>query len=173
MVLKWSGAVIIVLSTTLLGFSLARRNYQRLRELRDLQTSFQMLSAEITYRASPVPQAFQEIATRVEEPVSSFFREAGEMLGERGEKGLKEVWGEGVAGVFPRTSLDARDRDLLISVGHFLGVADQEHQQKQLALFLHQLKESEREALRLLGKNEKMWKYLGILGGLMLVILLY
>ncbi|PKM79023.1 MAG: stage III sporulation protein AB [Firmicutes bacterium HGW-Firmicutes-13] len=173
MLIKMGGAVLIILSTSLMGFSLAAKYRKRIKELRLLQIAFQMLSSEISYTQTPLPFALREIGRKLSEPVSRFFLEGARLLGECRGKGLEEIWTEAVNKVFPGTCLTDKDRDLLLSVSSFLGISDQYHQEKQIILLLNHLKLSEKEAWESLQKNERMWKYLGVLGGLMLVILLF
>lgn len=173
MLFKIGGALLIILSTSFMGFSFASRYQKRVKELRELQMAFQMLSSEIGYTATLLPDALGEIGRRVREPVSNFFLEGAGLLGECQGKGLEEIWMESVNNVFPGTCLDDKDKDLLLSVSSFLGTADQAHQEKQIKLLINQLKQSEKEAWESLQKNERMWKYLGVSGGLMLVILLF
>ncbi len=156
-----------------MGFSFAAQYRKRIKELRVLQMAFQMLSSEISYTATPLPFALGEIGGKVREPVSNFFLEGARLLGESKGKGLEEIWIEAVNNVYPETCLNDKDKDLLLSVSSFLGIADQSHQEKQIKLLLNQLMQSEKEAWEALQKNERMWRYLGVLGGLMLVILLF
>lgn len=170
--LKLAGALLIITSTTLLGFSLAYKKRERLKELGCLQMAFQMLISEISYTASPLPLAFEGIGEKIKEPVSQLFiKAAREMEKCRGD-GMGEIWKEAVEDFLPHSSLRESDKEIILSVSSFLGVSDKVHQEKQLKLLMYQLKEIEKEARASLGRSERMCKYLGVLGGLMLVILL-
>ncbi len=171
-ILKAGGAALILFSATGLGFSVAKKYRKRVKELRQLQIAFQMLSSEISYTASPLPLAFSRVGQRTEEPVSQIFLNAAEELKEGEGKELGDIWKGGVNEAYPGTCLNHKDKQILLSASSFLGYSDQNHQEQQIKLIMHHLKQAEEEARDSLHSNERMWRYLGILGGLMLVILL-
>ncbi len=171
LILKIAGAVLIIFSTAGLGFAMAKKYRERIKELRQLQIAFQMLSSEISYCATPLPFAFNRVGQKLNEPVSDIFLNAAELLENSEGRELGDMWRGAVNEIFPITFLNTKDKQILLSVSSFLGYSDQVHQEKQIKLILHQLKQSEEEAWGTLHSNERMWKYLGVLGGLMLVIL--
>ena len=64
------------------------------------------------------------------------------------------------------------ERETLLLFGANLGPTGREEQQKYLAMVLDQLRRIEHEALRLRDQNVKMYRYLGVCGGLATAILL-
>ncbi len=163
----------ILMAATVLGFMKAGKYRERIRELRCLQTAFNMLSSEISYTATPVPAAFKKIGSRIDEPISNFFLKSSQLLEDPSQEDFSAIWRRVVKENFHETVLLKSDEDLLLSISSFMGVSDQQHQEKQIKLFLHQLEQSEGDALEAMHKNERMWRYLGVMGGLMLVILLF
>lgn len=170
--LKLTGALLIIVSTTLLGFSLALKERERLKEMVYLQMAFQMLSSEISYTALPLPAAFTGIGEKIKEPVSLLFVKAAREMGKYRGDSMEEIWREAVEDFFPRSSLKERDKQVILSASSFLGISDKDHQEEQLKLLMRQLKEREKEIRTSLERSERMCKYLGVMGGLMLVILL-
>jgi stage III sporulation protein AB len=63
--------------------------------------------------------------------------------------------------------------DVLISFGSTLGISDRHDQVKHVKLAIAQLAQAEAKAWEEKEKNERMYKSLGVLSGLAIVILLY
>ncbi len=162
----------VIIAATVLGFMKADIYRERIKELRNLQLALNMLSSEISYTATPVPLAFKKIGSRVDKPISLFFLRCSQLLEESPGEDFADLWQRAVKENYGNTALEKSDQDLLLTISTFLGVSDQYHQEKQINLVLHQLDHTEKEALDDMNKNERMWKYLGVMGGLMLVILL-
>lgn len=163
----------VLMAAAVLGFMKAGKYRERIKELRHLQVALNMLSSEISYTATPVPLAFKKIGSRVDKPIALFFLRCSQLLEESPEVDFSDTWQRVVKENFKETTLEKSDQYLLLSISSFLGVSDQQHQEKQINLILHQLDHTERDALDAMHKNERMWRYLGVMGGLMLVILLF
>ncbi len=172
MLIKIMGAAMILTSAAVLGFMKAEKYRERLRELRNLQVALHMLSSEIRYTATPVPLAFAKIGSRVDKPVSLFFLKCAQLLEENPEEEFSQMWRRTIEEHFSETAMESIDLELLLSISSFLGISDQQHQEKQINLILHQLDQVEKEAFEAMHKNQRMWRYLGVIGGLMLVLML-
>ena len=69
--------------------------------------------------------------------------------------------------------MNSEDEEILISFGKLLGSSDTEGQIKNIRLTLNQLKMQEEKAEELRKKNESMYRNLGVLGGLAIIIILF
>ena len=65
------------------------------------------------------------------------------------------------------------EKEVLLHLGQVLGQSNREDQQKHIRLALINLKSEEQQARDNQQKYEKMCRSLGLLGGLLVVILLY
>ena len=68
--------------------------------------------------------------------------------------------------------LTDQERDLLLIFGQGLGNSALEEQIKQLTLTRKQLSLFEKRAQAVEDKNQKMWQYLGISAGIVIVLIL-
>lgn len=173
MVFKLLGCIIVIAASSLLGYSLSRDFARRPQQLRELQGLLQIFENEITYLSSPLKEAFEKIgqAGRTE-AAAIFLITAGKL--ERGQGATAyECWKAAVTESIGRTALNGEDTEILVSFGKILGSSDLDGQIKNIRLALAQLKLQEQKAEECRAKNEGMYKKLGVLGGLALVILLF
>lgn len=84
-----------------------------------------------------------------------------------------EAWNKALEKYYPKTALNKNDYYVLKRMGAVLGCSDREDQTKHLELTKSQLKMAATQAQAIAGKNASMFKYLGFLGGLFLVLIIY
>lgn len=169
---KIAGSLCVLAAAAAFGETKARALVERVGQLQQFQRSLKLLSSEITFSRSLLPQAFQAVAARLEPPLDELYRSAASRLLAGDERSIQEIWEGAVSEIYPQSALTPADREILKGLGISLGVSEQEGQLKQIALTLQHLElalDSARERRR---RNEKMWRYLGFAGGAALVILL-
>ncbi|HEY3314771.1 MAG TPA: stage III sporulation protein SpoIIIAB [Bacillota bacterium] len=170
--LKLAGGLIVIAAATALGF-LAAANYERRpRELAELISALGLLETEIAYAATPLAEAFGSIASRSGQPARGIVAEARRCLTSGEGRPAAEVWSSAVQKVWTATSLKAADRDILLDFGASLGASDREDQIKHICLARERLRRAEGEAIGEAGRLARLYKNLGFLGGVMVVIIL-
>ena len=148
--LKTAGAFLSLLASTGIGVSFSMDLKKRCEELRILKRLAAMLRGEIRYAKTPLPEAFVRIAQRLSEPFQGFLEEVAE----------------------EQTRLTGADRERLKTLGEVLGYLDREMQLAAIDLYLEQLDCGIAEALEDRGSKERLYRSLGVAGGIFLVILL-
>ncbi len=171
--LKLIGALLIISATGLAGWSVAREYARRPVELKQFITALQMLETEIIYAATPLPEAFGKIAEQLEPQAASFFRQAAGELASRQGCSAREAWHRALDSYAARSALARGDLSILRGLGGNIGISDRDDQVKHLRLAAEQLKAACAAAESLADKNVKLWHYLGLLGGLLVVLALY
>jgi stage III sporulation protein AB len=171
MLFKIIGGSFIIIASSLLGYALARDCSRRPNELRNLQAMLQMLENEIVFMSNLLSVAFQNISKSIKSPVAEIFSDTVNNLN-NSNMTASEAWALSVKENMSKTSLNNEDREILISFGKMLGNSDSEGQIKNIRLSLNQLKLQEQKAEESRKKNETMYKTLGVLGGIALVIML-
>jgi stage III sporulation protein AB len=172
-IVKMTGALMMVAACSYTGYALSQRFVQRHRQLTVLQMGLEILSSEIAYMRTPLPQAFKKIALRLEEPVSGIFFAAGRKL-EGGEHYPRDAWRETLQEKQQETALSSEDISVLGQLGVVLeGDADSDGQVRQVKLLAKEVERLVREAEAEKSKNVRVWRYLGLLGGLGFAILFF
>jgi stage III sporulation protein AB len=173
MLLKMIGGIMVIISCSMIGFLMAGSYCQRPRVLRNLETALSMLETEINYGHSPLPEALESISKKCEKEVSSLFLKTAKIMRLREGLTADEAWEKTLKEFSCSSFLSNSDIEILVSFGRYLGSTDREDQIKNIKLTLTNLKQQEKIALEEKQKNEKLWKYLGVLSGIMVFLLLY
>lgn len=172
MILKLIGGSMIIGASSMIGFAASNKYSQRPKDIRRLRASVQMLETEIIYGCTPLPLALSNVSEKLEGALKVFFaRTADELLAGQSYN-LEAAWDSSLNRLIKESSLNREDKELLISFGRVLGGSDREDQRKHFELFYIQLKQLEEAAEEARQKNEKMFKSLGILSGLVIFIIL-
>jgi len=172
MLLKIIGSIIVIFSSSFLGYVLSRDCSRRPVELRELQGLLQMFENEISFLSSYISDAFERISKSSTADASLFFSDTVRRLKEDNSLNASEAWEKSVTENIKKTSFNKEDEMILVSFGKMLGNSDIEGQIKNIRLTISQLKNQEYKAEEIKAKNEKMIRSLGILGGLAVVIIL-
>ncbi|MEW6065423.1 stage III sporulation protein AB [Desulforamulus profundi] len=170
--LKFLGAAAVVFSCTLIGMTVASSYSRRPGEIRSLLNALQMLETEVSYGATPLPEALTHVAERCDPRVAPLFSRTGEELMTMRGITAREAWETALNQYYPKSALTRADRGILLELGNSLGVSDREDQVKHLVLAKEQLKLEQTKAEEASLKNTKVYNYLGFLGGLTIVLIL-
>lgn len=162
----------IISASGILGILFSNRLSIRHRELKNLRRLMQMLETEITYGATPLPVALGSISKKSEGTVSSFFGNISEGLSKRSFYSMSEAWIDSAEAVLTGSSLLRADIELIKSFGNILGCSDREDQKKHFQLFYMQLMHQEEAAMEEIRKSAKMYRSLGFLLGIAVLVVL-
>jgi stage III sporulation protein AB len=172
MLVKIFGSFIVMAASTMLGYALARDCSKRPNDLRTLQALLQMFENEITYLSNLLSVAFGNICRSNKSTVAEFFSSTINILKKDSSKNASEAWEIAIGESISKTSLNKEDKEILVSFGKMLGNSDIEGQIKNIKLTLNQLKLQEQKAEESKKKNETMYRTLGVLGGIAIVVIL-
>lgn len=173
MVFKMLGCIMVLLSSGFLGYVLSTDCKKRPRQLRELQSMLQIFENQISYLSDVLAEAFGRICSSSGgSETGIFFSNTVERLQSGRSITAAKAWEEAVRENIRKTSLNKEDEEILVSFGKLLGSSDLEGQIKNIRLTLSQLKLQEQKAEESRAKNEGMYRSLGILGGIAVVIVL-
>lgn len=170
--IKLLASGLVICACGLIGMTVASGFARRPAQLRLMQSTLRMLETEISYGATPLPEAFKKIGRAVDPPIAAFYTEVGSHLSRASGCTASEAWEAGLRLLEAESALRAEELSILKTFGQNLGSSDRDEQQKNIRLAMEQLKiESEKaEAER---KQERMWRYLGFLAGIFLTLVIY
>ena len=169
--LKTAGLFLLFSGCFSLGIGKSRSLKKRLELLKELKKLLLLLSGEIRCAKMPLPEAFQKIGSKAEEPFRTFFKKvAGELAGEG--RRLPETAFSNQIGLLKESTLMPEDRKFLLDLGKDLGYPDLSVQLETLKLFEEDLEELIKKAAEDYREKAKAYQYLGVLAGLFLVVFL-
>lgn len=171
--MKFVGAVLVIGAAASYGFLQANHFAKRPKQIRQIIGALQRMETEIIYALTPLPEALVLLGKQIEEPLSSLFRTTGERLNMTAGTSTREIWQQTVKETWKRTSMKRPEQEVVLQLGHVLGLTDRGDQVKHLKLAVSQLQAEETESREEQRRYEKMWKSLGVLIGALIVILMY
>ena len=171
MLIKIVGSLLIISASTIIGCAYSRDYARRPAQLRELQGQLQILENELSFQLNPLLEAFSTIAG-TGSITTNFFSSAARYLKNKRGISATRAWELAINDNISATSLVEEDKDIIIAFGKMLGSSDLEGQIRNIRLTLSQLEIQESKAEESRKKNESMYRNLGVLGGLALVIFL-
>ena len=172
MIAKLLGAILIVFTAYCYGCSISAVYKNRVKRLEELLLSLEIFKAEINYGLSLLPEVFRSIAGRVRGPIGVLFARTEKYMKLQDGFSAGDCWRKSLQDSEGELELDKDQLALLKKMGPVWGKGDKNDQLKQVALMQELIRQALQEAREERVKNEKMWRYLGLLGGCTIVILL-
>lgn len=171
--LKAMGAVFVILAATGIGLRQAHRYSERPRELHQIITALRMLETEILYGATPLPDAFRRISERFAGEIGILFYELSQRIANGNGRPVSEIFRQVMDERKIHLHLRKQDWEILFHFGETLGISDRDDQMKHIAHACASLGAEEVEARDESARLGRMWRYMGTLLGIAVVILLY
>lgn len=164
--IKYLDLSLIIVITTYIGFFKSKKFSNRVKNLKDFKSSLNVFRSKIEFTYEPIKDIFLEISKVVYQDNENIFKSFCESQNED----ITVAWNEAVQN--SKLDLKQDDKDVFILLGKMLGKTDKTGQISQIDLvdnFLDkQISDSEEEKR----KNEKLYKTLGVISGLVIAIIL-
>lgn len=170
--LKLAGGVLVLLVSSCIGFQLAARCSGRPQQIRQIVSCLGSLKSYITYACLPLHEALIHCTHGTCGPVADFFHHTATLLERNGGLSPQQAINTVLSDMQGRLMLKEPELEILSILGANLGIMNCQEQGNYLSMIIEQLEKFEGEAARLRDLNTKMYRYLGICGGLAIVILL-
>lgn len=166
-IIKATMLILVFGTISTIGLRIANSYKVRARNLKQIKKALNLLEAKITYTYEQLPDLFLEISKKVSGDVGELFFDISrymelEFAGEAWEKCIDKS----------NLYLSSDDKEALKSLGKLLGKTDINGQLSQLHLVNNFLDVQIKEATESKEKNESMYKKLGVIVGLAVVIVL-
>ncbi|HCT90311.1 MAG TPA: hypothetical protein DF613_02840 [Lachnospiraceae bacterium] len=161
------------LFSTLLGMLYASRLKSRIRELKGLERMAMLIRQEIAYGRQPLPDIFERLGRRMEQPRADFLHALGRELKEHGDTGFSEIFSRQTDACLGTGSLRQEDLDSLKEMGAYLGYLDRDTQLHTLDMYLRDTEKRIRELSEQYPEKSRVCRTLGAMGGIFLAVLLF
>ena len=166
------GCILLVAAGTGMGFSGSMKLSEQIRILEKLLQMVICLKGEIRCGNASLPDAFYGAAGRMNGKYREFLITATDrMKAGKGEK-LSQICRECAETSLKKSCLTSGEKDAFFSFGEYLGYMDLEMQIKQLSLYEKNLEEEISRLKEEASGKKRLYRSLGILGGLLLAVLL-
>ncbi len=169
-VLKLLGSVMVIAAGGIAGFYVAGRLESRLREMRRLETALVFLSSEITYSLTPLPQALFRAGERAGGAVGALFCRFGELTGLAQRRDPSEALDAALSD--SGSAVPAEAVDLLFELSRNLGTFGHKEQARFIEMSIDKAGRMRGELEGECRAKAKLARYLGLLGGACVAIVL-
>lgn len=170
MLVKILGSIIIMLCAVKIGFEEAGKFTIRVNEIRDFQTALLSLKGEISFCRTPMSDALTNASKSLKTAVAELFKLAGAEL-KSASITAAEAWERAVAKNSHRLSLKGDDLYIIESFGNLLGASDTAGQLENIELAMSRLSLCENQALEDERRHGRLYRSLGIIGGIVLAVI--
>lgn len=170
--LKIFGSLIVIFATSIMGFYYANVFTERVKQLRELQYALNILETEIVYTSTPLIEALRNVSERCDSGIKKIFLLTSEKLKEKYSLGVLYAFKEAEKSLKGEIFFDKEEFEVLYSFMSTLGGSDVEGQKKIFNITVKKLEAFEKKAEDRRTKNEKLYRYLGVSAGMVIVILL-
>lgn len=158
---------LIFYSSLKIGKVIAKKYYNRVKELKEMKNALNMFLTKIRFTYESVPESFNEIGNNIKGKIGKIFKTASNKMK---NMSAGDAWEETIEK--SDTSLTDEDKNIIKNLGRMLGKTDLEGQVSEIKLLQNFLNTQIDIAEKEKQKNEKLYKTLGGVIGLAIVIIL-
>lgn len=171
--MKIIGAVIVCLSSAALGYKKSVMIEQRLDILNEFEKSLILLKGEIKYSAASLPEATESVYNRTFGYIKSFYEKVSKDLSNNIELTIKQIWEDNARLCFKEEFIDAEDLNVITELGTQLGHLDVSMQLRAIELCMNRLKERQLAATKEIKDKSRLYKTMGVAGGVLITLVLF
>lgn len=159
--------VLIISTSSTIGIMLSQKYVKRVDELKAFKSALVMLKTKIRYTYAPICEIFTDISKSLKGNVSNLFENACIQIEEKGAT-------DGFCVALEMTNLNVtkEDRQVMETLSKLLGKTDVEGQINEIELVQSFLETQIEKAEVQREKNAKLYKTLGVICGVGIVIIL-
>ena len=157
----------IFLTCSVIGILISKKYSNRVQELKEFKSALIILKTKIRYTYDPIPEIFFDIAKNLNSNISNVFSIAANKMD---ILAAGDAWNLAIK--FEMLNINDEDRMVLRNLSKLLGKTDLEGQINQIDITENYLEEQIKKAETQREKSEKMYRTLGMIIGLTIVIVL-
>lgn len=171
-VIRAAGALLVFLAAAGIGNESAGRVKRRLEALYQCKNLTVLLQGQLRYAVLCLPEMLAEAEKQVEAPFSEFCRKlAGKLRAMPGQE-IGCLWRKTAEETLAASGLTGKDREWFCELGNVLGYLDGESQCRRLASCRERIDFEIGRAQAETAVKCRLYRSLGILGGMFVTILL-
>ena len=172
MYMKITGAILIILSSYIMGIYYSQKDNFKREDLEEIRRGLSIVKDEIMFLSMPLAEAFSAASEKLAGGVSGIFSDIGRGIKEEKDESLPRVISKAVENNISQTFMKKEDADILVYLGKTMGDMDSDHQRAGIDMALSDLEDSINALKEKSVKNEKMYSSIFVLGGILVAVLL-
>ena len=164
--LKWLGAILIIISGMGIGFSKSYELQQHIKELEELKKIFCLIRSELQYIRMPFAELFEKISKKTTGIHKKWLEQMSRILRDKRTSSFYDVWCIVLDEEWKESHLNREEKAELRNVGRNLEYIE------NIDLYIEQMEYHIKQTKEDYRSKQKMYQSIGIAGGIFLVILL-
>ena len=168
------GMLLTLAASTAFGLYMSSLGTFRKQDMLEFKKAMLILKSEIEYVAAPLPEAMANIAARTVMPISQIFAHFADALkhNEAGETAYR-LWLAAIDTSKKETFLKEEDLETIGNFGKTLGYLDKQMQVDSINFTMDYIDTQVSELQESNQKNQRMYKTLGVVGGILLLVVFW
>ncbi len=168
---KMIGTVLVLVSAYAIGSLFAQQVKDREKWLKDIKMAMFLLMGELEYHQLPMSEALELVGGRHGGRLEKFFQATAEELKKKEGISMKDIWQQQARLVFRESPLSREQKEDFAELGLYFMEADKTARKNALEFYLNRLEE-DIVRLRETGADKAyLYRTMGMLGGMFLLIL--
>lgn len=167
LILKYIDICLIIIVSSYIGFYKSKKFSNRVKNLKDFKSGLSVFKSKIEFTYEPIKDIFEEISKIIYQNNKNIFKDFCESIN---DEDVSITWNKTVEN--SNFDLKNEDKEVLRLLGKMLGKTDKTGQISQIDLVDNFLDKQILEAEEEKQKNEKLYKTLGVVCGLVIAIIL-
>lgn len=172
--MKTTGSATVVLTSWFMGDFMAKKLERQLAEIRRFESALVDLGQEISYSLTPLPRALQRVGERTGGETGRLLAALGSTAGlvqrRTPTEALFRIMGESQE--FPGTSIPPFEMELLEDLLRSLGMSGHTEQLRHIDMISMRARTWREDFQEQARKKARVYRYLGVLSGTCMVIIL-
>lgn len=157
----------IFLTCSVIGILKSQKYIYRVNELKEFKNALNMFKTKVKFTYEPIPDIFEQIASSINPDIGSIFKIASHNMK---FCPAGDAWNRAIE--TDLLNINSEDKKVLKDLSKLLGAMDIEGQISQIEVTTNFLDEQIKKAEKEKEKNEGMYRKLGMIIGLSIVIIL-
>lgn len=169
--MKAAGVLLCISAGFLIGNYFSENIKKRYMALNNIRRMILQIIGEIEYTRSNISDIFYKLSKKQESPYREFMEYIhSETEGTNGR--LKDIWKRGVDGYFSQLKLTDKDLEMLEKLGNSMGSIGIRVEIENLELYIKEVDELLLNIREELANKTKLYRMLGLFGGMAIAIIL-
>jgi len=166
------GIILIMASTGLIGLYYSNIDGYRISDLLEMKRAISILQSEIEFTGTPLSEAAANVALRTKGSVSRIFERLSGLIETNKQDSISAIWESAYSPAAAEAYFSKKDSEQFMEFGNALGYLDGNMQIKNITLLLDYIDSQIDELNECKAKNRKMYRSVGFLTGLLIVVVL-
>lgn len=173
MILHILACFVVLFGCGALGIVLSGKFKSRVIQLKELQNVMTQLEFDIDFLNITLDESFERISRNIESPLKSVILYVSDRLKKNPGADMQRLWSRAISKYRYDLALSKEDTGILVDFAKTLGEGNREKEKNNIKLAQMRIKMALEQACTEADKNVKMYRGLGLLAGVFIVIVLF